>query len=78
MLLSECGERAVAINRFGMEVSMKLSELLQKLDCAVIQNTTEREITGLTSDSRKVSEGYVFVCIVGAVSYVFIFFSQFI
>jgi UDP-N-acetylmuramoyl-L-alanyl-D-glutamate--2,6-diaminopimelate ligase len=68
MLLSECGERAVAINRLGMEVSMKLSELLQKLDCAVIQNTAEREITGLTSDSRKVSEGYVFVCIVGAVS----------
>lgn len=49
---------------------MKLSELLIKLGdyTKVIKGTTDVEITGLTSDSRKVGKGSVFVCIKGAVS----------
>ena len=47
---------------------MKLSELLQGLECEIVQKGFECEITSLTSDSRKVTENGVFICITGAVS----------
>ncbi|MDD6798076.1 MAG: UDP-N-acetylmuramoyl-L-alanyl-D-glutamate--2,6-diaminopimelate ligase [Clostridia bacterium] len=47
---------------------MKLSKLVEKLSIRVLQGNLESEITGLTSDSRKVTQGGAFVCIVGAVT----------
>lgn len=47
---------------------MKLTALLERLQYEVVQGTKEIEITELTNDSRKVTEGSVFVCISGAVS----------
>ena len=47
---------------------MKLSELLQGLECEIVQKGFECEITSLTSDSRKITENGVFICITGAVS----------
>lgn len=46
---------------------MKLRELLQDIEYQCLQGTTDRDITTLVYDSRKVVEGSVFVCIVGAV-----------
>lgn len=46
---------------------MKLRELLQDVEYQCLQGTTDRDITTLVYDSRKVVEGSVFVCIVGAV-----------
>ena len=42
---------------------MKLSELMQNIEAS---SFTDREIDGMTSDSRKVKPGDVFVCIAGA------------
>lgn len=49
---------------------MKLSQLLTDLreSVEILKGNTDAEITGLTSDSRKVVAGSVFVCIKGAVS----------
>lgn len=49
---------------------MKLSQLLTDLreSVEILKGNTDVEITGLTSDSRKVVAGSVFVCIKGAVS----------
>ncbi|MGN0480723.1 MAG: Mur ligase family protein, partial [Lachnospiraceae bacterium] len=49
---------------------MKLSQLLTNLreSVEILKGNTDVEITGLTSDSRKVVAGSVFVCIKGAVS----------
>lgn len=47
---------------------MKLTRLLERLQYEVVQGTEDIEITELINDSRKVSEGSVFVCISGAVS----------
>jgi len=55
---------------------MKLSEILnickenevESFEYSLIKGSTDREITGITSDSRKVEEGFIFVCIKGAVS----------
>ncbi len=49
---------------------MKLVALLAKIkDCTeVVVGDTDREVTGLTADSRRVAPGYAFVCIKGAVS----------
>lgn len=50
---------------------MKLKDLLEKLEYSCLQNGQDNaqneEITGLVYDSRKVTEGSVFVCISGAV-----------
>lgn len=46
----------------------KLKNLLERLDYTVVQGEIEIEITELVYDSRKVSEGCLFVCIKGAVS----------
>ncbi len=47
---------------------MKLSKLLEKLDCTILQGDGDVGVLTLTSDSRKVQRGTVFVSIVGAVS----------
>ncbi|MGN0317619.1 MAG: UDP-N-acetylmuramoyl-L-alanyl-D-glutamate--2,6-diaminopimelate ligase [Lachnospira sp.] len=55
---------------------MKLSEILKSCEAnevndfeyRVIQGNIDCEVTDITSDSRKVNEGSIFVCIVGAVS----------
>lgn len=47
---------------------MRLTQLLERLQYEVIQGSDEIEITELINDSRKVTEGSVFVCISGAVS----------
>ena len=45
---------------------MKLAELLEKTEYEVRQGSTDREVKGLAYDSRKVSEGFAFVCISGS------------
>ena len=47
---------------------MKLIGLLERLEYEVQRGSDEIEITELIHDSRKVTEGSVFVCISGAVS----------
>lgn len=55
---------------------MQLSNILdicvanevEKLDYKVLKGSIDTEITGIASDSRKVTENGIFVCIVGAVS----------
>ena len=47
---------------------MLLAKLIEKLDYEVKQGNLSIEITGLTSDSRKVVNHGVFVAIVGAKS----------
>lgn len=46
---------------------MKLAGLLEHLEYEVIKGSDQIEITELVNDSRKVTEGSVFVCISGAV-----------
>ena len=47
---------------------MKLTQLLERLEYEVVQGDDQIEVTELINESRKVSEGSVFVCISGAVS----------
>ena len=55
---------------------MKLSEILKicsenevtDFRYSVVCGDTESQVTGITSDSRKMQDGYAFVCIKGAVS----------
>lgn len=47
---------------------MKLTKLLERLEYKVVRGSDQIEVTELINDSRKVSEGSVFVCISGAVS----------
>ena len=49
-----------------MEKKKKLTELLDKLEYEVVQGTTDREITAVVYDSRKVIPGCLFLCIGGA------------
>jgi UDP-N-acetylmuramoyl-L-alanyl-D-glutamate--2,6-diaminopimelate ligase len=42
---------------------MKLTQLLERLEYEVRQGSDEVEVTQLNNDSRKVTEGSVFVCI---------------
>ena len=51
----------------GMEIFMaKLSYLLEKLEYEVIQGNVDIQVTEVIYDSRKVTEGCLFVCIEGA------------
>lgn len=45
---------------------MKLNQLLEGLDCRVLQGDSDREISGVCYDSRKVRPGDLFVCLAGA------------
>ena len=47
---------------------MKLSKLLERLDYTCLQGDMNKEITGIYNDSRKVTDGSLFLCIKGAVS----------
>ncbi|MBQ1311886.1 MAG: UDP-N-acetylmuramoyl-L-alanyl-D-glutamate--2,6-diaminopimelate ligase [Blautia sp.] len=47
---------------------MKLSYLLEKLEYTCLQGNEEAEVTSVVYDSRKVTEGSLFLCIRGAVS----------
>lgn len=47
---------------------MKLAELLERLDYECVQGSVETEVKDIVNDSRKVSEGSLFLCIKGAVS----------
>lgn len=47
---------------------MRLTQLLERLEYEVIQGSDEISVTELINDSRRVTEGSVFVCISGAVS----------
>jgi UDP-N-acetylmuramoyl-L-alanyl-D-glutamate--2,6-diaminopimelate ligase len=51
-----------------MEIDMKLSKLVEKMEYTLVQGNLDTEVEQLTSDSRKVQENTAFVCIVGAVS----------
>ncbi len=44
---------------------MKLSKLLEKVDCKAVNGNLETEIGSIEYDSRKVAEGSVFVCLKG-------------
>ena len=45
---------------------MKLKELLNGISYTVLQGNEETEISGIAYDSRKVKEGFLFVCMRGA------------
>ena len=47
---------------------MKLSSLLERLEYTCIQGSTDREVTTVVYDSRKVQEDSLFICIRGAVA----------
>ena len=44
---------------------MKLNKLLEKIEYTLVKGNEEVEIKDLAYDSRNISEGYVFVSIVG-------------
>lgn len=48
--------------------SMKLVQLLERLEYTCLQGSTEQEITKVEADSRKAGEGSLFICIRGAVA----------
>ncbi len=45
---------------------MRLEELLQEIDYTLVQGSTQQEITQVVYDSRRVTEGCLFICIEGA------------
>ena len=45
---------------------MKLTELISKFDYECVRGTLDREINKVIYDSRKICEGCLFICIVGA------------
>ncbi len=45
---------------------MRLKQMLDEIDYEVIQGSTEREISSVVFDSRKVTPGCMFICIEGA------------
>lgn len=47
---------------------MKLSEILKNVEYTCVQGTVDTEVKGIELDSRKVKEGYAFICIKGAKS----------
>lgn len=58
------GKCLIAAERQG--TCMKLTDLLERIDYELIQGTLEREVPQVVYDSRKVSEGCLFLCIKGA------------
>ncbi len=49
-----------------MSKNMKLLALLEKLEYECLQGNVETEVSGVVYDSRKIKEGCLFICIVGA------------
>ncbi len=46
--------------------TMHLTELLDRIEYECVQGTTDRRVSGVVYDSRRVSEGCLFLCIKGA------------
>ena len=44
---------------------MKLSKLIEGLNCSILQGDVDCEIKKIDYDSRKVEEGSIFVCVTG-------------
>ena len=44
---------------------MKLSQLIEGVDCTLVQGSLDTEITDIVYDSRKAAPGVLFVCILG-------------
>lgn len=47
---------------------MKLTTLLERLEYTCVQGSLDTEVTDIVNDSRKVTDGSLFICIKGAVS----------
>ncbi len=47
---------------------MKLTKLLEQIDCRILQGPADVEVKNVINDSRKVEEGSLFFCIRGAVT----------
>ena len=47
---------------------MRLSKLLERVTCEILQGDPDPEVTGIINDSRKVTPGSLFFCIRGAVT----------
>lgn len=45
---------------------MRLADLLKEIDYECIQGSTDREVTAVIYDSRKIAAGCLFICITGA------------
>lgn len=45
---------------------MRLADLLKEIDYECIQGSTDREVTAVIYDSRKIAAGCLFICIAGA------------
>ena len=45
---------------------MKICKLVERLQVRILQGDTETDVTSVVYDSRKVTEGCLFVCISGA------------
>ena len=51
--------------KLGVERSMPLRQLVQQLPSAIVEGSVDREVLGITYDSRRVTPGMVFVAIPG-------------
>jgi len=51
--------------RLGVERSMQLRQLVQTLPSATVEGPLDREVVGITYDSRRVTPGMVFIAIPG-------------
>ena len=47
---------------------MKLSKLCERIDYELLQGSMDTEVVDVIYDSRKITEGTMFVCMVGAVT----------
>ena len=66
--LCVCEIRIWTVNLRTGRTFMKLTELLERLEYERVQGNIDIEVTDIVNDSRKVSEGCLFLCIKGAVS----------
>ena len=60
-ILPACRSNGPAGKRFDMD----LSQLLKEIDPVAVQGSKDRDILGITCDSRQVRDGYVFVAVPG-------------
>lgn len=51
--------------KLGVERSMPLRQLVQQLPSATVEGSLDREVVGLTYDSRRVAPGVVFIAVPG-------------
>lgn len=60
--------RAILLREKRTENMMALNKLLEKLDYQCAAGSIEKDVTAVVYDSRKVTEGCMFICIIGAKS----------